>query len=242
MIAQVIKKCFENPVQFIILAFNKLFVGPIKYRDKEGYNAAAYWHDRFSRYGTNIKGPGEEGLNVIENQRRYERVTQIFRELCVRVVAGIDKVRVLEIGTGTGLITKSLNEIGVKDYLGIDITDALFPVLKTTFPGFTFYKLDITKDIINGKYDLVVIIDVIEHIVNEPKFHFAMNNLKGCLSETGVIIVAPLVTKNKKYLFYERHWTAGDLRKYFSDGYAFDLLIPWEEGFSYITAIRRSVR
>lgn len=95
--------------------------------------------------------------------------------------------------------------------MGVDITDALFPTLVKRFPDFKFIRRDVTSDLIDGKFDLILMIDVIEHIVSEEKLYFAMGNVQRCLAESGCFLVAPVVEKARHSMFHVRFWTLADI-------------------------------
>jgi len=224
------KRFINDPFGFSKLIFAKFFIYPFKYKVGHDYNAEMYWGDRFNKYQLNIKGPGHEGATVKENKLRYQEVTRKFKNVCLSNIDNISSLNVLEIGVGTGLITKTINELGVTHYTGVDITDVLFNNIQKIFPSYNFIKADITLDSLNDKFDLIVIIDVIEHIVTEEKLKFAFSNLDNCLNDNGFIIIAPLTKKKKKNQFYEYHWTKNDLTPIAH--YKFLEIIEWTKGFS----------
>jgi len=78
-----------------------------------------------------------------------------------------------------------------------------------------FLEKDITKDEINEKFDIVIMIDVIEHIVNKSKFLFAMKNIKQCVSDKGFIVITPVQKQTKKHLFYVKFWGLEDISNQF---------------------------
>lgn len=207
-----IRKLRQDPIGFFRRAFYKTFVAPLKYRTKDGYDAARYWSDRFARYGSSLKGVGDEGLSEQTNRAMYEKASAAFRDLCRQEGIDIASARVLEIGCGNGFYTALLKEQGVSHYLGLDITDTLFPTLTARFPGFQFNRQDITTDVLEGTFDLILMIDVIEHIVTEEKLDFAMSNVQRCLAGNGKFMVAPVVAQRRHSLFYVRFWTVDDIK------------------------------
>jgi 2-polyprenyl-3-methyl-5-hydroxy-6-metoxy-1,4-benzoquinol methylase len=153
-------------------------------------------------------------------------------------VINFSNPKVLEIGTGTGLTTNALKELGVINYTGVDITDVLFESLQQKFVNYKFLKLDITTDVIDDKFDLIVIIDVIEHIVDDKKFKFAMDSIRNSLNKNGVIVIAPIVGKNYKAQFYERHWNINSLKETLIDFECVESM-EWENNFSQIYLLRK---
>lgn len=210
-------------------ALYKKTIGPLKYSKKDDYEASRYWHDRLSKYGLSFKGAGHEGLTEAQNKKMYEEAAKVFTGLCNRKDINFHNAKVLEIGCGNGFYTKLLYDLGAKDYVGIDITDVLFPELKRNFPEYKFIKKDITKDRIEGKFDLILMIDVIEHIVNKDKLTSALDNVKNCLSDNGIFVVSPIKERSKRHLFYVRWWSQDDIKQRFN-GYIFRDLIPFRNG------------
>lgn len=233
----IFSKFKKNPLGFIKRVLYKLIIGPLKYSTGDDYKACKYWHDRFSKYGQSIRGSGDEGLSEEENKKMYTEAAKVFTDLCQKQKINFKNVSVLEIGCGSGFYTGLLYNLGVRNYLGVDITDVLLPELKEKFPKFRFNKKDITSDKIKGKFDLIVMIDVIEHIVNEVKFSCAMENIKNCLSERGMFIIAPIMRVSKKRLFYIRLWSLQDIKQKFS-GYIFGELLPFRN--NHIFTIRKT--
>lgn len=229
----------QAPFRYSWLVFKKLFIYPLQYKTGDGYDAEKYWHLRLSKYGTGLQGVGEEGRTEADNEARYHRVCGIFKEVCREVVTDPAASRVLEIGVGTGRMTEVLYELGIQHYLGVDITEALFPSLTEKFAGrdFHFSRANIVQDPVEGMFDLIVIIDVIEHIVEDHHFTSAMDHLKACLNPGGTIIIAPIVAKNRRIQFYERHWDQSDLDKNFA-GYRITSAREWEPGFSDIKVLQ----
>jgi len=211
MIRYVISRLFRNPVTFIRNAFYKTLIGPLKYSRGGDYDARRYWRDRFARHGTSLRGPGDEGLSEQDNKKDYEAAGRLFTELCLKEGVDFPNAAVLEIGVGTGFYTGLLRRAGVKKYLGMDITDVLFGRLREEYPQFEFVRGDITSDIIEGKFDLIVMMDVVEHIVSESKLTSAMKNVRRCMSERGVFVLSGIQEKARKHLFYNRSWSPRDI-------------------------------
>jgi SAM-dependent methyltransferase len=226
----------KDPAGFIKRMLYKTTVGLIKYGRADGYDAARYWRDRLSKYGQSIKGPGDEGLSEGENLKMYAEAAQVFMDLCKKENIDFTGSSVLEIGCGNGFYPRLLKDVGVKSYTGIDITDALFADLKKQFPSFNFIKQDITSETVAGTYDLVIMIDVMQHIVTDEKLSFAMENIKRCLRKNGVFILSSICEVGKRKLFYVRSWTLDEVKKRFS-GYSFGALTSFRD--STLIAIKK---
>ncbi|AFY32500.1 bifunctional 2-polyprenyl-6-hydroxyphenol methylase/3-demethylubiquinol 3-O-methyltransferase UbiG [Calothrix sp. PCC 7507] len=187
MIIKVIRKCVQ------------LF----KYWDIEGYQAEKYWSDRHSQYQFNLQGVGNAALTHEDNEQMYLKAKEVFLSVCHEMKIDFTKIRMLDIGCGTGFYAKIFRENGGKNYLGVDITDVLFDQLEKDLSGFKFHKLDVSRETLNHRFDLIIMIDVTQHITNNEKFSFAMQNIRSSLSENGIFIVTSWLNENARQRFYE---------------------------------------
>jgi len=121
----------------------------------------------------------------------------VFLALCKDEGVALAGASVLEIGCGTGFYTEILRRQGARAYVGLDITDALFSELRKKYPDFVFEKGDITRAAPNGRYDIVLMIDVTQHIVEDRRFFTAMENVKAALKPGGVFIVTSWLTPER---------------------------------------------
>lgn len=207
---------FVNPRRFIQAGFDKVIVGPIKYHSKNGYNNKRYWEDRFKKYGfQNFTSTGNEGLSKQENQDQYRQQASIFEALIKKNIPDIKKQKFLEVGVGNGFYTGIMLKLKVGNYLGSDITDVFFPNLKEKFPQYSFTKLDICGNPLNEKFDVILMMDVIEHIVSESNLTKAMDNLEKMLNSKGILIFSGfyMSSQSNKEFFYEMKWSYKDIDK-----------------------------
>lgn len=214
----------------------KTLIGPAKYRRRDGYDYVRYWNDRFAKYGESLRGAGHEGLSEDKNKEMYSEAARVFTKLCRQEGVEFNTARVLDIGCGTGFYSELLHELGVKHYVGIDVADVLLPQLASRFPEYEFRKGDITEEKVDGEFDLVLMIDVIEHIVEESKLSSAMDNVRNCIGNKGVFVVSGMRAVSKKHLFYLRRWSVEDIMKGFP-GYEHSVPVSFRD--SYILAIKK---
>lgn len=176
-----------------------------KYYTPDGYDAKKYWTDRHTKYKYNMQGVGNKGLTDEENQSMYKLAASEFTLLCNDLEIDFKQVSVLDVGCGNGYYANLLEEQGVARYCGLDIADTLLDSLRNKHPSYTFRQMDITEEIITEKYDLIIMIDVTQHITIQSKFSFAMNNIKQCLNSDGVFIVTSWLNSELKNSFYESY-------------------------------------
>ncbi len=231
MLKEILSKIYNNPLGLLQRGIFKIFIAPFKYRKGDDYNAEKYWQDRFSKYGKTLTASGDEGLSEEENRRDYQLAVNTMIAILHQEKFNFDQIQVLEIGCGTGFYTQLLHDLNVKNYIGVDITDVLFPEFSKKFPNYNFIQKDVTTEgIIAQQFDLIMMIDVIEHIVTKDKLDFAMKNIQKCLKTNGVFIIAPIMETSKKHLFYLHSWTIQDIKGNFPDEeYTFRELIPFRQ-------------
>ena len=219
-------KLRTNPLGFIANSLRKLFVDPARYGRKGDYDAEGYWRDRFKRHGAALTGPGDEGLSEQENERMYREAADKLLAKLKAARVDLTTARVLEIGCGNGYFTGLLHAQGTRNYLGVDITDVQFDRFRRQWPEFRFAKMDITQSAPGETFDLVLLIDVIQHIVKESKLAKAFEHVHASLAPGGVFLLSPIMDKKKKHLFYVHWWTQQDVRRYFT-GYEFSAPLPF---------------
>ncbi len=101
--------------------------------------------------------------------------------------------RILEVGCGIGSISWRMSYLWEKsEVVGIDISPKSIEVAKTLFGdskvSFSRIENGLTVDSLSGKFDLIIFMDVYEHIPPESRFsvHKALNKLS---SDDGRIII-----------------------------------------------------
>jgi SAM-dependent methyltransferase len=207
-----LRKILRDPVGSARRAVDKLVLGPRRYRNSRGYDAQAYWGDRFARYGGSLRGPGDEGLSETDNDHDYEIAGSVFRQLCKENELDFASARTLEIGPGTGFYTRIISELGAQKLTAIDVTDVLFADLRRDLPTAELRRGDVTQDAIEGEFDIAVMIDVIEHIVTEDAFRAGLRNIADAISEQGTFILGPVLERHGRHLYYVHFWTERDAR------------------------------
>jgi len=195
-----------NPIR----AFRKLVIDPLRYRGKDGYDAARYWSNRHSKYGVaSLRGSGDEGRSEDANAKQYASDLYKLGLLLKKLGVSMEGRSVLDVGCGAGVYATYCRSHHVRSYLGTDITDVLFPRLLEEFPDYRFVRHDCTSgEPLPGEWDMVLMIDVVEHITSRRKLIAAIRNLS-LVSNT--LIVGPVWPKPRKRMFYLRDWTETDV-------------------------------
>lgn len=197
------------------------------------YDPKKFFKGRHEEYGFDLRAVGDRGLSVEQNDNAYREASRTFLELCKAEKVDFASANVIDIGCGTGFYTQILRDNGVTRYLGVDIIDDRFEVLRGRFPDLAFRQLDITEEPLDTPYDLIVLIDVTQHIVDDEKFSAAMQNVRSHLAEEGVFIVTSWLTeKRTKRTYYEVARPMSYYKRVFPD-YHFSEIIPFRDKFIF---------
>lgn len=210
-------KLSKHPLAALRRACYHLTVGRLRYSRGKDYDARRFWSDRFDRYGLTLTAVGDEGLSEEENRRRHEAARALILDHCMELDINLASTRVLDIGCGTGFFAEAMRFAGCTDYTGVDITDVLTKQLEQDYPEYAFLCMDITSDItseeVRGTYDLILMVDVIQHILSPEKLGVAIANAVTCLADGGTLILAPVgKTSNRvPLLYFVRTWSLDEV-------------------------------
>jgi len=121
-------------------------------------------------------------MHVLWNRLKYVLSPQFD---IYRTVAEVVRGKVADIGFGTGFGTHLLAQ-NADEVHGYDVDEDALQFAKTVFPfkELKFHHGDISKGIV-GKYDYVVMIDVIEHIKDDMT---AIVNVRKMINKNGSFI------------------------------------------------------
>lgn len=171
------------------------------------YNAQKYWDERHEKYGfETLKGVGHAGLSEAANYAWYEAAKYIFGGILEELKISKENGKILELGYGTGFYANILENAGYKNYQGVDISDIHIKKLEKRNPTYVgrFLKMDVGTEYFECKNcDLIFMIDVSQHIVNDQKMIFCLQqNVKQNLKHKGVFLVTDELSNENKS-FYE---------------------------------------
>lgn len=203
-------------------------IAPLRYWAPGSYRAGRYWSDRLGRFRSDLRGVGNASLSSAENERLHREGAEVFLSLCRAEGIDFARTRLLDVGCGTGYYADLFRRGGGKSYRGIDVTGVLFPDLQRRFPGFEFGLLDVSRARLEGVYDLVVMIDVTQHITSPSGFARAMANVRGSLAAGGCFIVTSWLNRNARLSFYETAREAADYRAAFP-GWRMSAPLPFRD-------------
>jgi SAM-dependent methyltransferase len=202
-------------------------------REPSKYDPEAFFRGRYIKYGFDLRSVGNCTLSHEENKKQYEQAGQTLLDLLGREKVELQSARILDVGCGTGFYTPLFQERGVQEYTGVDFIDDRFDMLRNRFPHYRFEKFDVTRELPDGLYDVILMIDVTQHIVSDRKFSDAMNNVQSHLALNGVFVVTSWLTeKIVKRTYYEVARPMCCYREKFL-GWRFSEPVPFRDKFVF---------
>jgi SAM-dependent methyltransferase len=154
------------------------------------YRPREFWNDQLSE-SFDLRGVGHFRLSEEENRRMYDAKRAVIDELVGQNGIAIGpSTRALEIGCGVGYWTEYLQSRGVRSYLGNDITSISVTRLRERFPRYQFIEGDAGAITLPpDAFDLVLMIDVTQHITDDRGFARAIANVWNAVAPGGVLLV-----------------------------------------------------
>jgi 2-polyprenyl-3-methyl-5-hydroxy-6-metoxy-1,4-benzoquinol methylase len=205
----------------------------LRYWRPDGYDAKSYWHNRLKKFGLdNLRGVGRAHQSHEENLKTYAEARNVFLRECAIQGVVFEQSEILDIGCGTGFYTQICKSQGATRYSAVDITDILFKELREKFLGYSFARLDITSQEPEGMYDLIIMIDVTQHITSPRKFSVAMQNLRRHVRKGGCIVLTSWLSHKTFKGFHETARTIDAYQREFPD-FIFSEPVPFRDKFLF---------
>jgi SAM-dependent methyltransferase len=157
-------------------------------RSNRSYDSNRYWADQLGRFGSDLRGPGKGGLSEQENAELYRHGEQALERITKRLTINWSG-RFGEIGPGNGYWLNWITRHGATDYTGFDITDVLFPLIHERWPHARLLRHDVTTAPLPDDFDVLLMIDVTQHILDEQGFRRAMTNCRRAIKPGGHFLV-----------------------------------------------------
>lgn len=100
---------------------------------------------------------------------------------------------VLDIGCGYGRALKHMYEMGYRDITGIDVSEKLIARAKQSCPNAVYHIRDIEHIQLEQKYDLILIMAVIEYILSDENQKDFFDKVSRALNPNGHVLLEAFV-------------------------------------------------
>lgn len=154
----------------------------------------AEWLDRHEKLGY-YERVGYVGLGERFNRWIYRLRRSHFLRLARRHGLGSPGQRALDVGFGSGFYLGLLNELGVHDVRGVDVSPRAVQRAREAFPTFRFEVCDVSDGlppatVSEGGFDWVLAMDMLYHIVEDELFCAALGHCGRAVRRGGRLLVS----------------------------------------------------
>jgi SAM-dependent methyltransferase len=162
------------------------------------YRPNEYWARLHREHAAKLSAVGYgalgEGFNRVCYGRRLRAAERILRFSA----SPFPPSRVLEAGVGVGAYSRLWEPLGVREWVGVDISAEAIAALRKRFPNQSFHEVDLaSRDEVSWRpvrerapYDAITAIDVLYHVIDDEKWVSALQNLAVLLRPGGVLVVS----------------------------------------------------
>jgi SAM-dependent methyltransferase len=166
-------------------------------RAGEDYRPKDYWSD-LHESAEDLGIVGHPTLPLVANRYLYANAAHAVLRGLDSAGASVRGRTVLDVGSGTGFWVDLWRRQGAERVSGADLVPAAVERLQERFPGSTFAQADISEQppFPGETFDVVTIMSVLHHVVDEQRFGQALSNLAAQLAPDGTLAVLdPLVVR-----------------------------------------------
>ncbi|UCC69622.1 MAG: class I SAM-dependent methyltransferase [Armatimonadota bacterium] len=181
-----------------------------------GYHPEPYWTRRFARR-LGLSTVGYLGLGWSYNRWLYAARKAAFLRAVRTLPLEVEGAAVLELGVGSGFYLPIWRRLHARRIVGVDITQVAVRRARVLCPEGRFERRDLRQPFDLGeRFDIVTGIDVLFHVVDDPGFARALENIRRHLRPGGSALVTDcLVEKGKLRADHVRYRTMEEWRSAF---------------------------
>ncbi len=154
-------------------------------------NTQRYWEERLT-LNLNLRGTGHRAFGMDYNKWLYQAQTDCLDLLIAQHNIDVAGQRVLDVGSGSGFFVDYFAQRGAGTIYGVDITEVSVAHLRETYPQHTFLTCDIadTQPSIDHDFQLISVMSVLYHILDDTRFATAVTNLAHWLMPGGYLFIS----------------------------------------------------
>lgn len=165
---------------------------------KLAFNGESFWYRRYFQDYFFIFDPNSEDYRayyneIAEDYESYVPQNKAMRKIVLDFLKKLKidkKIKILDLGAGTGIVTEGIAEKGYTNLTLLDISDKELEIAKKkkSLRGADYQIVDLTKEEIGGKYDLIFETMSLDYFKGE-KMKLILQKIKDALKGGGKFIV-----------------------------------------------------
>jgi len=175
-----------------------------------------------------------------DDMKSFGPSSRHVRRLTFKMLKGLEFKTCLDAGCGVGTLLQDIhNHYPVVELNGAEYADSGVAIARQKNPNANIYQLDLAKQALPQKFDLVTCVDVLEHIVEDQN---AMNHLHEMTSHYLLVVVptGPLFEQERLSVGHVHGYSQSEVKtKLEKAGYKILKDMGW--GFPFYTLYRRLV-
>lgn len=169
--------------------------------DNNGFNLWANDYDK------------EVGISDEDNIYPFAGYKNLLNKIYNEILKTSSK-NILDIGFGTGTLTKKLYEKNCNIY-GQDFSNKMVEIAQNKMPNSKLYNGDFSKGLVKDlkeiKYDAIIATYSLHHLTDTQKVEFINNELIPLLKDNGIIYIGDIAFETRNELQqcknkYKEHW------------------------------------
>ncbi|MEM7662712.1 MAG: class I SAM-dependent methyltransferase [Pseudomonadota bacterium] len=160
---------------------------------EEPFDEKEYWIKRHDKYRGDPRSVGNLSRTVEQND-----VAQLNgRKLIRGVVPKLMPRSALDLACGVGRVAPDIIDLGF-EYTGVDVSPTAIEQAKATYPEGSFVVGDITTYQPTQKFDLVMALHVLVHLVEDKDWENALDVVAGALKPGGLFLLIDELPEESK--------------------------------------------
>jgi SAM-dependent methyltransferase len=172
-----------------------------------------------------------------DDMKKYGPFSRHIRRILKTMIRPLDIKSILDVGCGQGSLLAELKlEFPHIEPCGVDISQSAVKLARQRLPYGEFWVMDIARETLNKKCDLVICSEVLEHI---PDDNTALRNLKQMTGKY-LVISTPQgeMRKFEREVGHVRNYARGELvNKLEQTGFVVISVVEW--GFPFYSPLYR---
>lgn len=152
------------------------------------FDPRGYWEDRHHELVGKLSAVGHRCLTEEANAEQYALKLTHIREAILRHRPTTLGGTLLEAGCGTGCFTPHFVDLGF-EVTAVDFSPSAVAQARMKAPTATFHVSALRDLDLGEKFDVVAIVDVLLHIVDDTEWHKTLGVLATYLKTGGVLIL-----------------------------------------------------